>query len=87
VPRPWTRERLEAIEHATWELLGKDLTEHDLPAVRWCLAMQAQLIDHASRCLGRQAERVQALERELALLRDVDDDEDAPWETPDERHW
>jgi hypothetical protein len=85
--QPWTRERLDAIEATVWELLGRDLTERDLPEVRWCLAMQQELIDHVYRCLDRQAQRLEALERELDTIRDVDDDEAPEWETPDDRRW
>jgi hypothetical protein len=35
----WTTERLDATWQVTWELLGKDLTEADLPVLRFCLAM------------------------------------------------
>jgi hypothetical protein len=36
----WTQERLDAIEHAVWELLGKDLSAADLPALRFTLVQR-----------------------------------------------
>jgi hypothetical protein len=84
----WTQADLDRLETLVAGLLGRTLTTQDLPHVRYALAEQRALLEHCYRLLGQQEDLVQALTTENDALRQVVlDQDDEPWDAPDDRPW